>query len=134
VPYLNRIFVMGHLGRDVEVRTIPSGKAVANFSVATTEKWKDKGGSPQERTTWHRVTKWEPPDWMVAGLTKGSLVYVEGSLTSREYEKDGQKHTAYEINANTVLLLAGRERTAGQMAAAGSYVPDDVPFGRMPSF
>jgi single-strand DNA-binding protein len=124
VPYINRITVMGHLGRDAEVRHIPSGKAVANFSVATTEKWKDKGGSPQERTTWHRVTKWEPPDWMVQGLVKGSLVYVEGSLTCREYEKDGQKHTAYEINAKDVLLLAGREKATG----ASTQTFDDVPF------
>lgn len=128
MPYLNSVTIMGHLGRDADVRHTSNGKTVASFSVATTAKWKDKGGSPQERTTWHRVTKWDPPEWMTAGLTKGSLVYVQGSLETRQYEKDGQKRETTEIKADTVLLLAARERSSHAASADRFEDGDDVPF------
>ncbi len=125
MPYINTCTVMGHLGRDAEVRTTQGGKSVASFSLAVTEKWKDAGGSPNERTHWFRVTKWSPPDWMVQGLTKGSLVYVSGSLVTNKWDdKDGHKRESVEIKADDVLLLASRERSNAPQQAE----PDPIPF------
>ena len=123
MPYLNRITILGHVGRDAEVRSTTKGTRVLSFSVATTAKWKDQGGSPQERTTWHRVSKFDAPEWMAGALTKGALVYVEGELTSREYEKDGVTREAWEIRAQNVLPLDKRERTSTPQA-----VESDIPF------
>ncbi len=123
MPYLNRVTILGHCGRDAEVRTTPNGDTVLSVSVATTEKWKDRGGSPQERTTWHRVEKWKAPDWMAAALTRGSLVLVEGSLISETWEKDGVKREAWKIRADNVLPLTPKSTTQNSGAGAAQDVP-----------
>jgi single-strand DNA-binding protein len=115
MPYLNKVLLIGHLGRDVELRHISNGNAVASFSIATSEKWKDKNtGEWQSRTEWHNIQAWGPLGERCAEyLHKGSTVYVEGKIQSREWEaKDGTKKKVTEIVASQVLFLDGKQDKA----------------------
>lgn len=117
---LNRIEIIGHLGRDPEVRYLPSGAAVCNFTVATTEKWKNKDtGEAMEETEWHRVSCFDKlADICGQYLVKGSLVYVSGKLKSRKYtDKDGAEKTSVEITCNEMKMLGGRPQQDGQQQA-----------------
>lgn len=108
---LNKAILIGRLGRDPEVRYMPNGEAVCNFSIATSETWKDQHGQKQERTEWHAVTLYRRMA-EVAGqyLKKGSLVYIEGRIQSRKYTgKDGIERTAYEIICHEMKMLGGNE-------------------------
>lgn len=132
---LNKVFLIGRLGRDPEVRYMPNGEAVCNFSVATSESWKDKNGQRQESTEWHNVTMYRKLAEIAAKyLTKGSQVYLEGKIQSRKYQgKDGIERTAYEIIANEMKMLGGNSQaTQGQPkqapAAPVEDIDDDVPF------
>ena len=117
---INKVILIGNAGNDAEVRYMPSGGAVANVSLATTESWRDKTtGQMQERTEWHRVSFMDRGNFrlgQIAGdyIKKGSKVYVEGSLRTREWEKDGVKRYTTEIIANEMQLLDGRSDQAGQ--------------------
>ncbi|MEO9275907.1 single-stranded DNA-binding protein [Marinomonas sp. 5E14-1] len=118
---VNKVIIVGNAGNDAEVRFMPSGGAVANVSLATTESWRDKQtGQMQERTEWHRVSFMDRGNFrlgQIAGdfIKKGSKVYVEGSLRTREWEKDGIKRYTTEIIANEMQLLDGRaDGAAGQ--------------------
>lgn len=134
---LNKVILIGRLGRDPELRFMPNGEAVCNFSVATSESWKDKNGQRQESTEWHNVTMYRKLA-EVAGkyLTKGSQVYLEGKIQSRKYQgKDGIERTAYEIIANEMKMLGGnsqatQEQPKHQQATAATVddITDDVPF------
>ena len=134
---LNKVILIGRLGRDPEVRYMPNGEAVCNFSVATSESWKDQSGQRQERTEWHNVTMYRKLA-EIAGkyLTKGSQVYLEGKIQSRKYQgKDGIERTAYEIIANEMKILGGNSQVAQeqpkrQQATAEPVedMADDVPF------
>lgn len=108
---VNKVIIVGHLGRDPEMRHLPSGEAVANFSVATSESWKDKAtGEKQERTEWHRVNFFGKTA-EVAGqyLKKGSLVYVEGSLQTRKWtDKEGVEKFTTEIRGDRLQMLGGK--------------------------
>jgi single-strand DNA-binding protein len=106
---LNKVILIGNLGRDPETRYLPNGDAVANISVATTETWKDKAGEKQEKTEWHRVTLYRRLG-EIAGeyLKKGSQVYIEGRLEYREYEKDGVKRYSTDIIASEMKMLGSR--------------------------
>ena len=106
---LNKVILIGNLGRDPETRYLPNGDAVANISVATTETWKDKSGEKQEKTEWHRVTLYRRLG-EIAGeyLKKGSQVYIEGRIEYREYEKDGQKRYATDVIASEMKMLGSR--------------------------
>lgn len=109
---LNRIEIIGHLGREPEVRYLPSGSAVCNFTVATTEKWKDKNtGQQMEETEWHRVSCFDKLAEICGQyLTKGSLVYVSGKLKTRKYtDKDGAEKSTTEIACNEMKMLSGRD-------------------------
>ena len=90
---VNKVILVGNLGRDVELRYTTGGNAVANFSLATTETWNDKSGTRQEKTEWHRVVLWgKQAESLQEYLTKGKQVYLEGRLQTREYDgKDGNK-------------------------------------------
>ena len=101
---LNKVILIGNLGRDPETRYLPNGDAVANISVATTDTWKDKNGEKQEKTEWHRVTLYRRLG-EIAGeyLKKGSQVYIEGRIEYREYEKDGQKRYSTDIIASEIF-------------------------------
>lgn len=124
---VNKVIIVGHLGRDPEMRHLPSGEAVANFSVATSESWKDKAtGEKQERTEWHRVNFFGKTA-EVAGqyLKKGSLVYVEGSLQTRKWtDKEGIEKYTTEIRGDRLQMLGGRgERQDSEQAAAKPAAP-----------
>lgn len=96
---VNKVIIIGNLGKDPEIRSFPNGGRVANFSVATAEKWKDKSGEKKERTEWHRVSVMN--DGLVGViekyLKKGSRVYLEGQLETRKYEKNGQDVYTTEV-------------------------------------
>lgn len=137
---INKVILVGTLGADPEVKYMPSGGAVANVSVATNESWKDKNtGERQEKTEWHRVSFFGRMA-EIAGeyLRKGSQVYIEGSLQTRKYEKDGQTHYSTEIKAREMQMLGGRNGgdtqfshgggQPQQAAPAGDDFDDDIPF------
>jgi single-strand DNA-binding protein len=114
MPNLNKTMIMGHLGRDPELRYTQGGQGVANFSVAVTEKWKGRDGEKQERTTWFRVVAWgQAGEYAAAYLRKGDAVYVEGSIEEREWEdKEGQKRKTWELKAQRVNSLSPRAKQA----------------------
>ena len=107
---LNKVLLIGRLGQAPIVRYMPNGDAVCNFSIATSESWKDQSGQRQERTEWHAITFYRKLA-EIAGqyLKKGSLVCVEGKIQSRKYtDKQGIERTAYEIIGNELKMLGGR--------------------------
>ncbi len=133
---LNKVILIGRLGKDPEVRYMPNGEAVCNFSVATSESWKDNNGQKQERTEWHNITMYRKLA-EIAGqyLKKGSQVYLEGKIQSRKYQgKDGIERTAYEIIANEMKMLGNSQAAQEQpKQPQGNAKPvedtsDDVPF------
>lgn len=107
---VNKVILIGNLGRDPEMRYLPSGEAVANFSIATTEKWKDKSGEMQEQTEWHRVSFFgRQAEICGEYLKKGSAVYVEGRLQTRKWtDKEGVERTTTEIRGDRMQMLGGR--------------------------
>lgn len=107
---VNKVILVGNLGRDPEVRYMPNGEAVANFSIATTENWKDKSGVKQEKTEWHNIVMYRKLA-EIAGeyLKKGRPVYVEGRLQTRKWEKDGVTRYSTEIIADSMQMLGGRD-------------------------
>ncbi len=111
---VNKAILIGHLGRDAEVRETPSGVKVVGFSLATTARWKNKDGQKQEKTSWHRIVAWHK-EHLAPYLTKGKQVYVEGTIETRDYEdKDsGKKLYVTEIIANEIQLLGSAERGEG---------------------
>ena len=108
---LNKVMIIGNLGRDPEIRYSQQGTAVVNFSVATTDTWFDKNtGQRQDRTEWHRIVVFgKQAEACEKYLSKGRQVYVEGKLQTSTYEKDGQTHYATDIIANTVQFLGSRQ-------------------------
>ncbi len=141
---VNKVILVGHLGRDAETKFIPSGAAVTKFSVATNRRWKDKdSGEWKEETDWSNVVLWRSEN-LANYLTKGKQVYVEGRLQTRSYEdKDGKKVYTTEVVADDVILLGGQggggsrggdeysqqpvsqPRGAGRSAPPASQQPDD---------
>ncbi|EPF54868.1 single-stranded DNA-binding family protein [Neisseria meningitidis NM134] len=120
---LNKVILIGRLGRDPEVRYMPNGEAVCNFSVATSETWNDRNGQRVERTEWHNITMYRKLA-EIAGqyLKKGGLVYLEGRIQSRKYQgKDGIERTAYDIVANEMKMLGGRNENSGGAPYEESY-------------
>jgi single-strand DNA-binding protein len=121
---VNKVIIIGNLGRDPETRYMPDGGAITNVSVATTEVWKDKNGEKQEKTEWHRVAFFGKLA-EIAGeyLKKGSQVYVEGRLQTRKWQdKDGADKYTTEIVANAMQMLGSRQGMGG--GAAGG-APED---------
>lgn len=113
---LNKVILIGRLGREPETRFMPNGEAVCNFSVATSEKYTDKNGQRQEATEWHNVTMYRKLA-EIAGqyLKQGSQVYIEGKIKSRKYtDKNGVERTAYDIIANELKMLGGNAQTPAQ--------------------
>ena len=115
---VNKAILIGRLGRDPEVRYMPNGDAVCNFSIATDETWKDQSGQRQTKTEWHAITLYRRLA-EVAGqyLKKGSQVYIEGRIQSRKYTgKDGTERTAYEIIGSEMKMLGGGNDSGQQNA------------------
>jgi single-strand DNA-binding protein len=115
---MNKVMLIGHIGRDAEIKQIDNGSSVANFSIATNEKWKDREGQSQERTEWHRVVLWGKVVGAVGQyLLKGKQVYVEGSIQTRKWkDMNGNDKTTVEVKAHQVRLLGGG---GGAVAVAG---------------
>jgi single-strand DNA-binding protein len=107
---VNKVILVGRLGRDPETRYTSSGQAVANFSVATDETFKDRAGERQKRTEWHKIVVWaKQAEIAQKYLHKGSLVYIEGRIQSREWQdKEGNKRTSFEIVCSNFRMLGGR--------------------------
>ena len=145
---VNKVILVGNLGRDAELRYTPGGAPVATLNMATTEIWNDKGGQRQEKTEWHRVVLWgKTAESLSEYLTKGKQIYVEGKLQTRQWDdKDGNKRYTTEVRGDRVVLLSGgggggggvrQGRAAGASGPAGmdepmgepaSELTDDIPF------
>jgi single-strand DNA-binding protein len=135
---VNKVILIGRLGRDPEVRYTPGGKAVANFSIATSEQWTNKEGTKTEQTEWHRIVAWGRTGEVCGEyLKKGSMVYIEGRLQTRSWEdREGVKKYTTEVVAQVMQMLGGtsKEGRAGAPEERFSVeepvmVPeDDVPF------
>lgn len=130
MPSLNRVYLSGHLGRDPETKFLPNGNAVANFSIATTERWQ-KDGEWKEKTEWHRITAWGKTAEMCGEvLRKGTGVFVEGRLQTRSWDKDGEKRYVTEVVAQTVWPLERIERSSDKPRGQRPDDPDEgsIPF------
>lgn len=134
---VNRVILVGNLGADPELKYTPASRAVCNLRIATSEVYKNKEGQRKETTEWHRVTVWgELGENCAKYLAKGRSVYVEGKITTRTYEKDGQKHYSTDIIADRVVFLGGGDKTerpapkTTQESLPGAEAPpeDEVPF------
>lgn len=110
---INKVILVGTLGRDPESRTFDNGNSVCNFSIATSEQWKDKNtGEPVENTEWHRIqASGKLAEICQQYLKKGSKVYIEGSLKTREYESEGTKKQITEIRASQMQMLGDKPRS-----------------------
>ena len=127
---LNKVHIIGHLGRDPEIRYMPSGDAMANVAVATSEQWKDKAtGEKREATEWHRVVVFGKLAEIIGQyLKKGSLVYFEGKLKTRKWtDKDGVEKYATEIVADQMQMLGSRQGQAQDSSDARNYVEKPKP-------
>jgi single-strand DNA-binding protein len=121
---LNKVMLIGNLGRDPEVRVIPSGAKVATFSIATTERFTSQSGERQEKTEWHNIVVWRRLAEIVEQYTrKGSQIFVEGKLTTRSWDdpQTGKKNYKTEIVANTIQLLGGRNEGGGNQSSGQGY-------------
>ncbi|MEO8260083.1 MAG: single-stranded DNA-binding protein [Acidobacteriota bacterium] len=144
---VNKVILVGNLGRDAELRYTPGGAAVSKFSIATTEVWNDKGGQKQERTEWHNIDLWgKQAETLSEYLVKGKQIYVEGRLQTDEYtDKEGVKRKSTRVRCDRVVLLSsggggggrgasmdrGGDSSASQASAAEPSEPltdDDIPF------
>lgn len=136
---LNKVMLIGNLGRDPEIRYMPSGDALANLNLATTDAWKDKGGEKQERTEWHRIVMFGKLA-EIAGeyLRKGSQVYIEGRLQTRKWtDKSGMDRYTTEIVADRMQMLGGRSGGGGYESTPsdqGSKFQSDKPAQTVPGF
>lgn len=128
---VNKVILVGRLGRDPETRFTSGGQAVANFSVATDETYKDKNGERQKRTEWHKIVVWgKQAEIAQQYLKKGSLVFIEGRIQSREWQdKEGQKRTSFEIVATNFRMLGGRGDAMGAGPGGGTNRGDDFDQG-----
>jgi single-strand DNA-binding protein len=119
---VNKVILVGRLGRDPETRYTGGGQAVANFSLATDESYKDRNGERQKRTEWHKIVVWgKQAEIAQQYLKKGSLIFIEGRIQSREWQdKEGQKRTSFEIVANNFRMLGGRAEGAAASGGAGT--------------
>jgi single-strand DNA-binding protein len=117
---VNKVILVGNLGRDAELRYTPGGAPVATLNLATTEVWNDKAGQRQEKTEWHRVVLWgKTAESLSEYLVKGKQLYIEGRLQTRQWDdKDGNKRYTTEIRGDRIVLLGGGGAGAGRPAGA----------------
>ncbi len=122
---VNKVILIGHVGRDPEIKYTPGGTAIANFSVATTDAYKDKAGNLQERTDWHRIVAMgRTAEVMGEYLKKGQQVYVEGRLQTRSWDDDkGQKRYITEIVALSVQFLGKKSEGGGNSSTGSADIP-----------
>jgi single-strand DNA-binding protein len=129
---VNKVILVGNLGRDAELRYTPGGAAVSKFSLATTEVWNDKSGQKQERTEWHNIDIWgKQAETLTEYLRKGKQVYVEGRLQTDEYtDKEGVKRKSTKIRGDRIVLLGGG---GGGGRGGGGYAREEATGGHAPA-
>ena len=122
---INKVILVGNLGKDPEVRHLEGGSSVAHFTLATNDYYKDKAGTRVERTEWHNITAWRGLAEMAEKyLKKGQQIYVEGKLRTRQYQdKDGQTRYITEIVADEISMLGGRPHAEGQANGQSAEQP-----------
>ena len=141
---INKVIVLGRVGKDPEMKYMTNGEAVVNFSIATSETWKDKQGEKKEKTEWHNCVAYRKLAEIIGEyVKKGSLIYVEGKLQTSSWEKEGVKHYKTEINVNEMQMLGGKsegsnepkdefQKEAGKQGMTGGKPSDnfdsDIPF------
>jgi len=127
---LNKVMIIGNLGRDPEMRYTPSGKPVTTFSVATSRSWNTSDGEKREETEWFNVVAWSSlAEICKQFLTKGQQVYIEGRMQTRHWEdQEGNKHTSVEIVANEMIILSERRESGEASAESDSIEEDEFPF------
>ena len=134
---VNKVFLIGRLGADPEIRYTPSGAEVATFRIATSENWTNKSGEKEERTEWHRIVAWRGLAKICGEyLSKGKLVYIEGRLRTRSWEdREGNKRSTTEIEASDMKMLGGvGEANRKAKEPEAEYTPpapkdeEDIPF------
>jgi len=130
---VNKVILVGNLGKDPEVRYTQTGSAVANFSIATSEQWNDRDGKKQERTEWHNIVVWgKQAEHCGQYLSKGRQVYVEGSIRTRSYDdKSGNKRYITEIVAQRIQFLGGGGGTRLPQQGMDTGGVDDMAMGGM---
>ncbi|AKO64912.1 single-stranded DNA-binding protein [Methylophilales bacterium MBRSG12] len=134
MPSVNKVILMGNLGRDPEVRFMPNGDAVCNFSIATTDSWKDKAGERQEKTEWHNIVMYRRLA-EIAGeyLKKGRPVYLEGRLQTRKWQtKEGQDRYTTEVIADSMQMLGGRDGAPAQESQTSAQPDTKNEFDQTP--
>ena len=125
---INKVTLLGNLGKDPEVKFLPSGQAVANFSIATTDRYKDKAGEWQDRTEWHNVVAYARTAEIVRDyVKKGNKLYTEGRLTTRSWDdkESGKKVYRTEIVVGDISLLSGRGEDGGSQRSSGNTASFD---------
>lgn len=138
---LNQVHLIGNVGKNPEIRFLPNGDAVANFSIATTNVWKDKEGKSKEDTEWHRIVCYRKLAEIVENYVKtGTSIYVGGQIESRKYtDKSGIERTVFQIRADSIRLLGGKPQNDNKGVADNNSMPqnseasfdnfeDDIPF------
>ncbi len=116
---VNKVILLGRIGKDPEVKHMENGNMVASFSIATSEKYKDKSGEVKETTEWHNCVFWGKPAEIVEKyVKKGDMLYVEGKLKTRSWEKDGVTKYATEVIGNAIQMFGGKKEES----------TDDMPF------
>ena len=137
---VNKAILIGNLGKDPELRYTPGGQAVASFTLATSEKWRDKDGVMQDRTEWHNIVVWgRQAEIAKEYLAKGRPVYIEGRIQTRSWEdKDGNKRYTTEVVANQMIMLGGRGESGSSTSSGNTSEEapppddygqdDDIPF------
>jgi single-strand DNA-binding protein len=132
---VNKVILIGRLGKDPEVKYTPSGAPVAKFSLATDEVFKDRSGEQQKRTEWHNIVAWNKLAEICGEyLTKGKLVYIEGSIRSRQWEDQaGNKRTAYDIVAGRMQMLGSKADSDRAAAAAAAPSAERAPVEKPPA-
>lgn len=134
---LNKVMIIGNLGKDPEIRSTTSGQSVATFSLATSEKFKNKSGEQEERTEWHKVVLWgKLADIAAQYLTRGKSVYIEGRIQTRKWEdKDGHDRYTTEVVGDKMQMLGGKgdkdkdgDSFSGYVDDTDGFDPDDSPF------
>lgn len=130
---LNTVHIIGNVGKDPDIRYMPNGDPVANFSVATTDVWKDKQGQSQERTEWHSIVAYRKLAEIIESyVKKGASVYIGGRIESRKYtDKSGIERVAYQIIADTIRLLDKKQKEYGG-PQEGALAPTGEPFSDAP--
>ncbi len=137
---INKVILVGHVGRDAEVRYGPTGNPIAVFSLATTDVWTDQNGKRNEKTEWHRIVSWgKLAEFCRQYITKGKFIWVEGSIRTNSWkDRDGNQRTTYEIRARDIAILEPKEmKPTVEEAASLPEAPitedlpisdDDIPF------